>query len=145
MDSKRNRATSRGTGLVDIHVGERIRIRRLALRVSQGDLGAEVGVTFQQIQKYELGTNRVSASRLQKLAEVLGVSVSYFFEDLPGQGEQAAENWKAEERHRILPTLEGIRFNQAFLQIQSTEVRRRIMALMKALATEDEQDDRPLQ
>ena len=68
----------------DMHVGSRIRLRRNMLGMSQEKLGESLGITFQQIQKYEKGTNRVGASRLQAIANILGVPVAFFFEDLPG-------------------------------------------------------------
>jgi transcriptional regulator with XRE-family HTH domain len=69
---------------IDIHVGSRIRLRRTMLGMSQEKLGESLGITFQQIQKYEKGTNRVGASRLQNIAGILNVPVSFFFEDAPG-------------------------------------------------------------
>ena len=75
---------------IDIHVGSRVRLRRNMLGMSQEKLGEMLGITFQQIQKYEKGTNRVGASRLQAISSVLNVPVSYFFEDAPGQGDNRA-------------------------------------------------------
>jgi transcriptional regulator with XRE-family HTH domain len=72
---------------IDIHVGSRVRLRRNMLGMSQEKLGEMLGITFQQIQKYEKGTNRVGASRLQAISTVMNVPVSYFFEDAPGQDE----------------------------------------------------------
>lgn len=69
---------------IDIHVGSRIRLRRTMLGMSQEKLGESLGITFQQIQKYEKGTNRVGASRLQNISQILNVPVSFFFEDAPG-------------------------------------------------------------
>ena len=69
---------------IDIHVGSRVRLRRMMLGMSQERLGESLGITFQQIQKYEKGTNRIGASRLQHIARVLSVPVSFFFEDAPG-------------------------------------------------------------
>ena len=69
---------------VDIHVGSRVRLRRMMLGMSQEKLGEHLGITFQQIQKYEKGTNRIGASRLQHIARVLTVPVAFFFEDAPG-------------------------------------------------------------
>jgi transcriptional regulator with XRE-family HTH domain len=74
---------ARGPHPIDIHVGKRIRMRRRRVGVSQGQLGAELGVTFQQVQKYEKGTNRVGASKLKQIADALGVTVGYFFKGLP--------------------------------------------------------------
>src|SRR5690606_34025694 len=71
---------------IDIHVGSRVRLRRNMLGMSQEKLGERLGITFQQVQKYEKGTNRVGASRLQAIASILDAPVSFFFEDAPGQG-----------------------------------------------------------
>lgn len=80
MRKPRSRATS-----VDAHVGQRIRMRRTLLGLSQSQLGEALGLTFQQVQKYERGANRIGASRLYAIAELLGVEVSYFFDDLPDE------------------------------------------------------------
>src|SRR5690606_13936188 len=72
---------------IDIHVGSRVRLRRMMLGMSQEKLGEGLGITFQQIQKYEKGTNRIGASRLQHIARILSVPVSFFFEDAPGGGD----------------------------------------------------------
>src|SRR5690606_20390957 len=74
---------------IDVHVGSRIRLRRNMLGLSQEKLGENLGITFQQIQKYEKGTNRVGASRLQAISAILNVPVSFFFEDAPGSSNQA--------------------------------------------------------
>jgi len=71
--------------LIDVHVGSRVRIRRLELGISQGKLGDALGLTFQQVQKYAKGTNRISASRLQHISRILQVPVAYFFSGAPGQ------------------------------------------------------------
>src|SRR5436189_681918 len=75
---------SRRANPVDVHVGSRVRLRRMMLGMSQEKLGESLGITFQQIQKYEKGTNRIGASRLQHIARVLTMPVSYFFEGAPG-------------------------------------------------------------
>src|SRR5690606_29449067 len=82
---------------IDVHVGSRIRLRRNMLGLSQEKLGENLGITFQQIQKYEKGTNRVGASRLQAISSILAVPVSYFFEDAPVGTETAVNNGFAEE------------------------------------------------
>ena len=85
---------------IDIHVGSRVRLRRMMLGMSQEKLGESLGITFQQIQKYEKGTNRVSASRLQGIARLLSVPVSYFFEDLAAADVAArCHQSPAETRH----------------------------------------------
>ena len=111
---------------IDKHLGLRIRMRRLALRMSQTALADSIGVTFQQVQKYEKGTNRVSASTLQKLSETLHVPVAYFFEGLSGGGELGAANTELAE-FQLVP--EGLALIKAFQNIESKEVRRALVEL----------------
>ena len=121
---------------VDVHVGSRVRLRRMMLGMSQEKLGEGLGITFQRIQKYEKGTNRIGASRLQHIARLLAVPVSFFFEDAPG-GAQPQEGF-AEESHSFvvdfLATNEGLALNRAFLQIRDARVRRKLIELTQALA-----------
>src|SRR3569832_1926650 len=105
---------------VDIHVGSRIRLRRNMLGMSQEKLGENLGITFQQIQKYEKGTNRVGASRLQAIASILGVPVAFFFEDAPGQ-DLTANRGLTEERTKTNTdensgSPEGLQLNRAFVK-----------------------------
>jgi transcriptional regulator with XRE-family HTH domain len=76
--------------LIDLHVGKRVRMRRMMLNLSQAKLAEPLGLTFQQVQKYENGTNRIAPSRLQLIASTLQVPVAFFFEGAPGQGDKAA-------------------------------------------------------
>lgn len=126
----------------DIHVGSRIRLRRNMLGMSQEKLGESLGITFQQIQKYEKGTNRVGASRLQAIASILGVPVAFFFEDLPGQeggGNQGlAEDSSTSFVVDFLSSAEGLQLNRAFARISNPKVRRKVIELAKALADDDE-------
>jgi transcriptional regulator with XRE-family HTH domain len=126
---------------IDMHVGGRIRLRRNMLGMSQEKLGESLGITFQQIQKYEKGTNRVGASRLQAIASILGVPVSFFFEDAPGQ-ESSAGGGFAEESPtafamEFCSTPEGLQLNRAFFRIADPKVRRRIVELVKSLSEEE--------
>ena len=129
---------------IDIHVGSRVRLRRMMLGMSQEKLGEHLGITFQQIQKYETGTNRIGASRLQHIARVLGVPVSFFFEDAPpGPGEQpAGQNLDEPERTSyvvdFLSSSEGIQLNKAFVRIKDAKLRRRVIDLVRALVGEDD-------
>lgn len=124
---------------IDVHVGGRIRLRRNMLGMSQEKLGENLGITFQQIQKYEKGTNRVGASRLQAISSILNVPVSFFFEDAPGH-EGAAATGLAEDSTTyvvdFLNSAEGIQLNRAFARISEPKVRRKIIDLVKALAQE---------
>lgn len=125
---------------IDIHVGSRIRLRRTMLGMSQEKLGESLGITFQQIQKYEKGTNRVGASRLQNISSILNVPVSFFFEDAPGeQGNVAAGMAEASSSNYVVDFLsssEGLQLNRAFVKIADPKVRRKIVDLVKALAAE---------
>lgn len=125
---------------IDIHVGSRIRLRRTMLGMSQEKLGESLGITFQQIQKYEKGTNRVGASRLQNISAILNVPVSFFFEDAPGDqvggatgmAEASSSNYVVD----FLSSAEGLQLNRAFVKIADPKVRRRLVDLVKALAAE---------
>jgi len=121
----------------DVHVGTRIRLRRNLLGMSQEKLGDALGITFQQIQKYEKGTNRVGASRLQAMASVLGVPVSFFFEDGPSSNAAQAgfaEGDQAPYGVEAAGSAEGLQLHRAFLRISDPKVRRRLVELVKALA-----------
>ena len=123
---------------IDIHVGGRIRLRRNMLGMSQEKLGESLGITFQQIQKYEKGTNRVGASRLQAIASILEVPVAFFFEDAPGTGNEGlAEDSSATYVVDFLSSTEGLRLNRAFVRISDPKVRSRIIDLVRALADDE--------
>jgi transcriptional regulator with XRE-family HTH domain len=125
---------------IDTHVGSRIRLRRNMLGMSQEKLGESLGITFQQIQKYEKGTNRVGASRLQAIASILGVPVSYFFEDAPGQmpGGGFAESPSTDFVVDFLSSTEGLQLNRAFVRIREPKVRRKVIELVKVLAAQED-------
>ena len=110
--------------------------------MSQEKLGDSLGITFQQIQKYEKGTNRVGASRLQNISSILNVPVSFFFEDAPGDpstgqpgmSEASSSNYAVD----FLSSSEGLQLNRAFVKIEDPKVRRKLVDLVKALAAEGE-------
>lgn len=134
-------ASKKSPNPIDVHVGSRVRLRRMMLGMSQERLGENLGITFQQIQKYEKGSNRIGASRLQHIATILKVPVSFFFEDAPGTPEEAAGF--AENAHSyvvdFLSSSEGLSLNKAFVRIRDSKVRRRVVELVQSLAgTEDE-------
>ncbi len=121
---------------IDIHVGSRIRLRRNILGMSQEKLGESLGITFQQIQKYEKGTNRVGASRLQAIAGILQVPVAFFFEDAPGQESVAgglSEDSSTSYVVDFLNSSEGLQLNRAFIRISDQKVRRKVIDLVRAL------------
>ena len=127
---------------IDIHVGSRVRLRRMMLGMSQEKLGEQLGITFQQIQKYEKGTNRIGASRLQHIARVLSVPISFFFEDAPptptgaptGLEESSSTSYVVD----FLSSSEGIQLNKAFVRIKDAQQRRRIIDLVRAMAGDDD-------
>jgi transcriptional regulator with XRE-family HTH domain len=133
-------ASKKSPNPIDIHVGGRVRLRRMMLGMSQEKLGEALGITFQQIQKYEKGTNRVGASRLQHIATVLKVPVSFFFEDAPGTPDEAAgfaENNSHSYVVDFLSSTEGLSLNKSFVRIKDARVRRRIVDLVQTLAAEE--------
>ena len=126
---------------IDVYVGGRIRMRRMMLKMSQTRLADELGITFQQVQKYEKGTNRVGASRLQKMATVMGVTPSFFFHqegDEPLNTSGLANIPGLNDVSQFLQSREGMDLNQAFLNIADPKVRQKIVALVKAMAQMDE-------
>ncbi|MGB3389759.1 MAG: helix-turn-helix transcriptional regulator [Pseudaminobacter sp.] len=125
----------------DVYVGSRIRLRRNMLGMSQESLGERLGITFQQIQKYEKGTNRVGASRLQAISSILNVPVSFFFEDQPNQPEASkgfAEDASGTFSLDFVGSAEGLQLNRAFVKISDPKVRRKIIDLVKALGSDDD-------
>ncbi len=117
---------------IDVNVGARIRLRRQLLGFSQSKLAEALGVTFQQVQKYEKGTNRVGASRLQAIAAVLAVPVSSFFES---NGEPVERQPPLENDFAVyLASPEAVELNSAFAKIEDNEVRRKVVALVKTIA-----------
>ena len=123
---------------IDVHVGSRVRLRRNLLGFSQTDLGKMLGITFQQIQKYERGSNRIAASRLFKLSEVLVVPVSYFFDGLSTGETPRATIANAD----LLAGRETGRLVRAFYQIPDSDVRRQIVGLMKTLGVPEKASGR---
>lgn len=123
---------------VDVRVGTRLRLRRTALGMSQEELGRRLGLTFQQIQKFESGSNRISASYLFELTQIMHVPVSYFFDgpDQPGRGSDLPDTLQ-----RFLMSAEGLSLWRAFSRLKDDTVRNRVIALVKAMA-EDPQTRR---
>jgi transcriptional regulator with XRE-family HTH domain len=127
-----------GPSPIDIHVGNRVRMRRKMIGISQEKLGEALGLTFQQIQKYEKGINRIGASRLQQAADILGVPVSFFFEggaDGPFESDDSAPS--PAYLDDFVSSSDGLRLAKAFMQIPRSAVRLRIVALVNELAGED--------
>jgi transcriptional regulator with XRE-family HTH domain len=114
----------------DMEVGRRIRAQRLVRGLSQTDLGRSLGITFQQVQKYEKGANRVGAGRLTRIAEVLGVPVAFFF----GDHASAGKSDDASEALGFLETAGAVRLVKAYAQIDDTDVRRALVDLAESIA-----------
>lgn len=129
--------TRKASNPIDVHVGARVRMRRVLLGMSQEKLGESLGITFQQVQKYEKGTNRIGASRLFKISQVLGVPVSYFYEELAGNSEKAVAGFGESQSQGyvvdFLSSSEGLQLNKAFMKIQDPRVRRKVVELVRTL------------
>lgn len=135
-------ANQKSPNPIDVHIGSRVRLRRMMLKMSQEKLGERLGITFQQIQKYEKGTNRIGGSRMQNIARVLQVPVAFFFEDAPGGSPVAGEamgSLSTTAMVEFLSSAEGVRLNQAFIAIKNKRVRSRIIELMRVIAGEGEE------
>ncbi len=138
-------ASKKSPNPIDVHVGARVRLRRMMLGMSQEKLGEHLGITFQQIQKYEKGTNCIGASRMQAIARVLSVPVAFFFEDAPGStpvaGDQAFGSGSENHVVDFLSSSEGLSLNKAFIRIKDAKQRRKVVELVKALAGDEDDDE----
>jgi transcriptional regulator with XRE-family HTH domain len=121
---------------VDAHVGHRVRLRRMLIGMSQERLGELLGLTFQQVQKYEKGINRIGAGRLFEVAGILGVPVSFFYEDADSNGPASgfSEAGEPPPVMEFLASGEGLQLSLAFMRIKDVKVRRRILDLVRSLA-----------
>ncbi len=126
----------RDPNFIDVHVGNRIRVRRQLIGMSQEKLGELLGITFQQVQKYEKGSNRISASRLFYAAKTLGVPVQFFFDDLPGLEDQGGLAEPREEDSVLsgLMNPEGVAIARAFRDADSSAKRKLIASIAKIIA-----------
>ena len=126
-------AETRKSDGVDKHVGERVRLRRIMLKMSQTELGNKIGVTFQQLQKYEKGANRIGASRLYQLAQILNVPPGFFFEGLPGSKVNAV---LPDYLIDLMGTAEGQRIVQALARVRDKKVRGPLEQLLDSLGSD---------
>ncbi len=122
---------------IDKHVGSRVRMRRLTLGMSQEKLADAIGLTFQQVQKYEKGANRMGSSRLQQIANVLQVPVTFFFEGAPGQPKLDGKAPSPAYVNEFLSTSDGLALTKAFMQIKDPKLRRSIVNVVEEIAGED--------
>ena len=127
---------------IDIHVGQRLRVRRSLMGLSQEKLAESTGVTFQQIQKYERGTNRISAGRLYELSNILDVPVTYFFEQIsggsshsvmPGMSDNAQDSF-SHDREDVMSTRETLELVKTYYAIKDPEFRKDVMKFVKSMA-----------
>lgn len=127
---------------IDRHVGSRVRMQRILMKMSQEKLGEALGLTFQQVQKYEKGLNRIGASRLQQISKTLSVPPSFFFEGAPSLSTAEGASGFAEESSSqfvvdFLSTAEGLHLNRAFARIKDPKVRKRVLDLVTTLAEQE--------
>ncbi len=143
-------AYGRGKGIsqIDVHVGARVRLRRTLLGMNQTKLGEELGLSFQQVQKYENGKNRISASRLYNLSQVLDVSVEHFFEDIPPEVAARSPATKGRARAKKPPSFEPnpmtkretLELVRAYYKIEDADIRKRLREMTKALGADAGKD-----
>ncbi len=131
--------TKKAPNPIDKHVGSRVRMRRMMLGMSQEKLGDALALTFQQVQKYEKGTNRIGASRLQQISQILQVPVAFFFEGAPVLAEGAPSEGLQEAPSPayvsdFLATSDGLSLTKAFMRIPDPKLRRRIVDLVQQIA-----------
>ena len=133
---------------IDRHVGGRLRLRRALIGMSQEKLGEALGLTFQQVQKYEKGTNRIGASRLSQIAHVLGVAPSYFFDEAPGPVRIPTDGFAEDDSAAVMVFIsssEGLMLNKAFTRIRDPKVRRKLIELATTLTDSADGDGLPSQ
>ena len=119
---------------IDKHVGSRVRMRRMMLGMSQSTLADGLDLTFQQVQKYEKGTNRISASRLQHISQILQLPVTFFFEGTPGQSKAKDDALSPAYVTDFLATRNGLALTKAFMKIKDAKLRRNIVNLVEDIA-----------
>jgi transcriptional regulator with XRE-family HTH domain len=132
-------AAKKAPNPIDEHVGRRVRMRRRMLAMSQEKLGDALGLTFQQVQKYERGTNRIGASRLQQISRILQVPVAFFFEGAPTASAPHGSHGSAliAQIDDFVASSDGLRLIGAFMRIENAHLRRRIVMLVQEIAGDD--------
>lgn len=130
---------------IDVHVGSRVRLRRTLLGLSQQKLGNRLGLTFQQVQKYERGANRISASRLFELGKIMDVPINFFFDDMPLEKpdtiSQLADEDDNKFEHKFLAKRETLELVRAYYRITDTNVRKRLFDVVKSIANLSDNTD----
>ncbi|WP_201829130.1 helix-turn-helix domain-containing protein [Microvirga zambiensis] len=130
----------KSTGSIDKEIGSRVRMRRVSIGMSQEKLGDMLGLTFQQVQKYEKGMNRISVARLVEIARILGVDIDFFFDGIkPTKGESGfADGGAPAYVADMMSTPEGLQLVRHFTGIKNSKVRKSIVQLVASLAAQDE-------
>jgi transcriptional regulator with XRE-family HTH domain len=121
---------------IDAQVGNRVRIRRMLIGMSQEKLGDLLGLTFQQVQKYEKGVNRIGAGRLFEIARILGVPIDFFYDGIGEPAKSSGET--APPVMEFVSSGEGLQLSLAFMKIRDPKVRKRVLDLVKSLSEEDQ-------
>jgi transcriptional regulator with XRE-family HTH domain len=135
MPEMRGAMKAKSPNAIDIHVGGRVRFRRKILGMSQVNLAKSLGIAFQQIQKYEKGTNRIGASRLQRIAEILGVPIGFFFENDETLSQDLGPVGDTDEVALFMTSKEGLALGRAFIAIDDVNVREKLLALTRSLGS----------
>ncbi len=133
------KSVTKSANLVDKQVGSRVRMRRMLLGISQEKLGNALGITFQQVQKYEKGTNRIGASRLQQISKILDVPPSFFFEGTSFSITRGQQQLVDDSAYVVdfLSTAEGLALTRAFARIYNPKVRKRLIELVSEIADDE--------
>jgi transcriptional regulator with XRE-family HTH domain len=137
--SSEKRVPKKQANPIDIQVGNRVRIRRMLIGMSQERLGDLLGLTFQQVQKYEKGVNRIGAGRLFEVSRILNVPIDFFYEGLSAPQPGLSEPENAPPVMEFVSSGEGLQLSLAFMKIKDAKVRKRVLDLVKSLAEEEEQ------
>jgi transcriptional regulator with XRE-family HTH domain len=127
---------ARSSGKYDVELGKRVRLRRVEMKISQSELADKLGVSFQQVQKYEKGTNRVGASRLQQVATALDVPVTFFFDD-DGLGKRASDGKREVESLLFIDSAFSLRLLRAYASVKNQAVQRQFVSLIESIAANE--------
>ena len=132
--TKKTANSAKRPNSTDVYVGNKVRIRRKMLGMSQEKLSKQLGISFQQVQKYENGANRIGASRLQAISQILEMPISYFFPQETAAAGGMGENAQSDYVSDFMMSSEGIELNRAFAQIKDPKLRRKVIDLVRTMA-----------
>jgi transcriptional regulator with XRE-family HTH domain len=134
--SHSGKINARSSGKYDVELGKRVRLRRVEMKISQSELADKLGVSFQQVQKYEKGVNRVGAARLQQVATALDVPVTFFFDD-DGLGKRASDGKREVESLLFIDSSFSLRLLRAYAAVKSQTVQRQFVSLIESIAANE--------